>query len=382
MRILYLLTDSNFGGTEASVFRIAEGMKKRGHLITICSIKRPGFMADALSGNDKSIKLETLNLPPGLSLFYPIKLLFSVKTLKGILKRVRPDIVHSFLFQANLLSSLVIPFRKDERPQKIVYIHSLRCIEREKPQWKIWLDRMILKRADEILTVSEAVRQKYIERERIALHRLMVLYNGIDEHFIEKDSNEDALNNIRESYNITSSETIIGTLARLHPDKGIDILIKGFALSLKVLPGRLRLIIVGGGPEDEMLKGLSKGLGIEEYVIFTGFQADVKKWLSLLDIFCLTSREEGLPQSILEAMSLGKPVIAANVGGVNEIIENNVSGLLIEPNNPQAFCDALIFLFRNPAISEKLGKAGPNLIRNKFLLSQALDRLEMIYSSL
>ncbi len=378
IRILYLLTDSDFGGTEASVMRLAYGMKQRGYEISICSIKQLGHMARNLSSNE--IKVMSLDLPSSLCLSYPLLFLFALRKWGDIIKQEEPDILHSFLFQSNLLSAITALFKTKEKAKITGFIHSLRCIERNKPRWRIFLDRWILGKADEIIAVSDAVRQKYIQREKINPDKIRVVYHGIEKRFMERRENASESNNLRESLGFLSKETIIGTVTRLHSDKGVDILIKGTALAVNAWPNNLRLMIIGGGPDEPKLMRLAQIMGIRDRIIFAGFQSDVYPWILSMDIFCLTSREEGLPQSLLEAMALAKPVIATNVGGVREILNDHVCGQLIPSNDPEALCNALLYYLKNPVKAKIIGSSGRERIRQRFLLDQTLDNIESIYN--
>ncbi|MGA1840034.1 MAG: glycosyltransferase [bacterium] len=372
LKIFYLLTDSDFGGTEASVRRLATGMRQRGFKIEICSIKRPGYMAKDMMS--QGFKVASLDLPSGITWNYPFLFLTGIIRLKKLLKEVKPDIIHSFLFQSNLMTAMSRSFIDGEKAP-IGFISSVRCTEANKSCWRIILDRWALGRSDLILTVSEAVRNKYLERENIQRNRIRVLYHGVDQRFMEEQKK---VSEFRSKLGVGKEDEVIGTVARLHKDKDIEILIKAFALALKSRP-QIKLLIIGDGPEKKNLKEMTVTLGIMDRIIFTGFQSDVLPLIGLLDIFCLTSKEEGFPQSLIEAMALEKPVVVSRVGGVMELIEDGISGILIPPGNPETFRDSILYLLQNPQKAQKMGNAAKEKIKHGFLLDHTLDKMEAIY---
>ncbi|MGA1864194.1 MAG: glycosyltransferase [bacterium] len=372
LKIFYLLTDSDFGGTEASVMRLATGMRQRGFKIEICSIKRPGYMARDMMR--QGFKVASLDLPSGITWNYPFLFLTGIMRLKKLLKEVNPDIIHSFLFQSNLMTAMSRSFIDGEKAS-IRYISSVRCTEANKSQWRIILDRWALGRSDLVLTVSEAVRNKYLKREKIQQNRIRVLYHGVEQRFMEEQKK---ISEFRFKLGIGEKDEMIGTVARLHKDKDIKILIRAFALALKSRP-EIRLLIIGDGPEKNKLKEIALTLGIMDRIIFTGFRPDVLPLIGLLDIFCLTSKEEGFPQSLIEAMALEKPVVVSRVGGVMELIEDGISGILIPPGNPETIGDSILYLLQNPQKARKMGKAAKERVKHGFLLDHTLDKMEVIY---
>jgi len=160
------------------------------------------------------------------------------------------------------------------------------------------------------------------------------------------------------------------------PAKALEL--KAMALALRSVPD-IRLLVIGNGPEKDRLLEMAGKLGIMKQVIFTGFQSDIVPWMKSLDIFCLTSEEEGLPQSLLEAMAFGKPVVVSSVGGVTEIIDDPMCGILIPPGDPMALSNAVIGLLHHPEKAKKMGQAGKERIKRGFLLDHTLDQMEEIY---
>lgn len=150
----------------------------------------------------------------------------------------------------------------------------------------------------------------------------------------------------------------VGTLGRLSHLKGVDDLLKATALMVPRYD-LLELAIAGEGKESDALRAVADDLGIRERTQFLGFvpDAEAHEFLQSLDVFVLASLTEGLPFSVMEAMRAGLPIVATRVGGVPEMIEDGVSGMLVDPGDPQGIADAVAAIVDDPALAARLGEA-------------------------
>jgi glycosyltransferase involved in cell wall biosynthesis len=180
---------------------------------------------------------------------------------------------------------------------------------------------------------------------------------------------------------------VVGTLGRLTPDKGgQDDLLRAVAGVAALAPeGRpVRLLIVGDGPLRPELETLSADLGLGERAVFAGLKAgpEVARLLGCMDVFVLPSHREALPIALLEAMSVGLPVVATNVGGIPEIIEDGANGLLVAPAEPSALQRSLERLFAGSELRSDLGRAARAHVQANFTLEQTTKRVEQLYEEL
>ena len=170
------------------------------------------------------------------------------------------------------------------------------------------------------------------------------------------------------------------TLGRLTPKKGHTDLLE----ALSTLAGdprwdALRLLIVGTGALGPELEREADALGLAERVIFTGFQRDVLPFLQAADIFVLPSIQEGLSLSALEAMALGKPVVACRVGGTPEVVVDGQTGVLVSPGRPEELAGALEGLLEDPDRARAMGAAGRRRVRDAFDFEQMVSKIEEVY---
>jgi glycosyltransferase involved in cell wall biosynthesis len=162
----------------------------------------------------------------------------------------------------------------------------------------------------------------------------------------------------------------IGVVARLAPEKGIPVLLEAFAPLAHERPD-LQLVIVGDGRERGELERLAQRLHIEHAVEFLGYQDAVESILVTFDLFVLPSLTEGIPLALLEAMGAGLPAVATAVGGVPEVIENGVSGVLVPPNDPLALRTAISSLLEHPDDRARIGANAVRRVQEKFGLAAA-----------
>jgi glycosyltransferase involved in cell wall biosynthesis len=243
--------------------------------------------------------------------------------------------------------------------------------------WYQWIaDRLLAGQMDCVLAVSNAVREECVRNRAISREKIVVITNGIPLDCL-KPLSRDRRQTMRGDWNIPLDSRIVGTITRLHQEKGNHYLLEAAAEVLKVFPG-CYFLIVGDGPLSRELKQHALSLGVGQHVIFTGFQKDVGGMLSLFDIMVIASISEGFPQALLEAMVMGKAVVATEVGGIGEILRHGEAGFLVPPRDPQALAGGIIHLLANECDRARLADKAQEESR-KYSLDTHLKILEGIY---
>ncbi|MCX7661414.1 MAG: glycosyltransferase, partial [Candidatus Omnitrophica bacterium] len=187
--------------------------------------------------------------------------------------------------------------------------------------------------------------------------------------------------NLRKELRIEDNEIVIGTVSRLVPQKGIDILLEA---AKELMSGftQVKFLIVGDGYLRKDLETKAKLLRIEDKVIFTGLRKDIFLLLSIMDIFVQPSLKEGLPLSVLEAQATGVPVIAANVPGNNELIIHKETGLLVPPQDKEALRQSLSFLIKNYSLAKEMAQRAKEYCQQKFNAKIMIQQIDKLYSQL
>ncbi len=169
-------------------------------------------------------------------------------------------------------------------------------------------------------------------------------------------------------------------VARISFEKGLSFLVEAVAL-LKSRGADVRLVLAGDGPDRAALETLARDLGLIDHVTFLGFQteAQVREVLAASDVFVLPSYVEGVPVSAMEAMAVGVPVIATNVGGTSELIEDGHSGLLIRPSDAESICNAVLKLMADPKLVGKISRNGRAKVETEFDAAKEFAKLNRFF---
>ncbi len=225
------------------------------------------------------------------------------------------------------------------------------------------LDHVALRFFNKIIAVSAEIKDDLI-RSGISGSRILVIPNAVDMNYKEGL----CIINRQQQHrylNIKTDDFVIGYIGRLSEEKGIKYLIEaGLLLSKSRVP--LKVLIIGDGSQRKELEDYVKEKNMNQQIIFTGFQADIEKWLPALDVFVLPSLTEGTPMALLEAMSFGIPVVASRVGGVPNIVMNGQNGILVSAGNSKEIADSLNLLFQDISFRQKISREARNLIKTKY----------------
>jgi glycosyltransferase involved in cell wall biosynthesis len=186
---------------------------------------------------------------------------------------------------------------------------------------------------------------------------------------------------VRAELGIPPDVEVVGTIAVLRAEKAHEVLIDAAGLLAREFP-RLRVLIAGMGPEEDRLRELVRERGMQETVTLLGFRRDVADVLAAVDVAVFSSDREGSPLAVMESMAAGKPVVATRVGGVPDLVEDGVQGVLVPPRDPRALADAIGRLLHDPGARAELGKRGQERQRRDFDIASTVRHVEDIYEEL
>jgi sugar transferase (PEP-CTERM/EpsH1 system associated) len=210
--------------------------------------------------------------------------------------------------------------------------------------------------------------------------KIQLIYNGINTDYYAPDEKDNS-GRYLESFS-SADDIILGTIGRLDPVKNQKLLIEAFAYIIESRPQlkrRIKLAIIGSGPLKDQLSEQIRSLNLEKSVWLPGPRSDIKKLLSAFDMFILPSIAEGIPMTILEAMSMAKPVIASNVGGIPEIIKPG-TGILVTSNNTKELSQAVLSLLDNMESCYRMGELARHHVLHNFSLKTMIEKYNNLYS--
>ena len=242
--------------------------------------------------------------------------------------------------------------------------------------------RWIYSNLTSVLTITNRLREIVINNRPIAASNVHCLYNGLDiQKLTESIETRSA---IRARWELDDDSFVCGIVGRLDPLKGQRVLIRATNILKRRIPN-LILMIVGdetaGEPgELAILKDLVKDSGLESRVIFTGHQTPPGSIVPAFDVAVMATKRETFGNVAVESSALGIPTIATNTGGAPEIIEDGVNGLLVTPEDPQSFAEAIERLYHDPELRREMGEAGKRLMPQKFSVERHVAGLERALS--
>lgn len=231
---------------------------------------------------------------------------------------------------------------------------------------------------DKIITVSDAVKNMLIKKQNALSKKIITIYNGVD---LQKFSGDFCINRIKNDLKLDLNKPIVGILADLRRIKGHKYFLEAAYIILKRIPD-VQFLIVGWQDDIDYvleLKEFAQALGIKQNVIFTGSRLDVREMLSIMDISVISSLKEGFSNAILESMSMGKPVVATNVGGNPEAIVDGNSGFLVPPKDARSLANAICCILENKQLAKDMGIVGRKRTEDIFSLQEMIDKTEKLY---
>jgi glycosyltransferase involved in cell wall biosynthesis len=295
----------------------------------------------------------------------------SLVRLGRFLRRERVDVLHAHKFGSNVWGSIVGSIARV--PVLLAHEHTWSF---EGQPLRRFLDRELVSRAsDRFIAVSREDQRRMIEIEHIAPARTMFIPNGVPP--APPSSGID----VRSELGIPKEVPVIGVVGLLRAQKAHQVLIDAAAMLTDQWPG-LQVLIVGDGPERANLERLVGELRLERTVRFLGLRTDVPDVLEAFDIAVCCSDFEGSPLSVLEYMEASLPVVATAVGGLPDLIEPGVNGLLVPPRDPPALAGALSELLHDPARARAMGEHSCERRHAEFDIAVMVGRLEDLYSEL
>jgi glycosyltransferase involved in cell wall biosynthesis len=207
------------------------------------------------------------------------------------------------------------------------------------------------------------------------MDRIHTVPNGIDINCFKRFSNSE-LKRIELGLKLT--DEVIGCVGNLRPEKNHQNVLRAFALIAAQHP-HLNLVLCGDGDCRRDLEGLAKQLKVAERVLFLGYRLDTAEIMATFDIFCLPSKYEGMPISILEAWASGKPVVATDVAGIRDLIVNGENGILVSPNNPGKLAKGIMMVLKNEQLRDKIRINGSRLVSEKYGIKKMVTSYERLY---
>ncbi len=362
IKVLQVIDHLGSGGAQTVLLNLLKFRNQSEFSHTVACLHGKGGVAAEL----EAIGVPVVSLSPGkIPPWY-------APNLARLLQKERFDIVHCHLFGANWLARPIAALCG----QKAIFAHD-HCNDALRERLGPFLiDRLTNLLSCKILAVSRTTREFLIREEGLSGEVVEYFTNGVDVDAFHRPSGE-ARTAFRARWGLKAEDFVIGGVGRLVPQKDFATFLRAAALVAEKSPNA-RFIIFGEGPEEAELKAFAARLGLGDRVHFAGYVADRQAVYGAMDALLLSSRYEGTPMVLLEAMAAETPICATAVDGTAEILDSGETALLFPPGDPQAAAEAVLQM-QNPAVAEKLSRAARVRVRENFSAKSLCGRLEDLY---
>lgn len=357
--ILYLSTSSGPGGAERVISNLAASLNPDRYRAVLC-LFRPGWLQE----RSESRGIRTFIIPTHGMTDWRWAIQF-----KRLLRQERVDLVHAHEFDANTQGTFVAALSG---------IPLVATVHGKNYFWERFRRRLAYRwvsRRTTMVAVSQNLKQFIVEKVGVAPERVKVLYNGVDAlpHYDRVD-----VDDCKKELGMPENHQIVGVVGNLYPVKGHQYLIDGLPSILAKCPNT-SFVFAGRGELEGELKAQVHRLGVETKVFFLGLRQDIPRILAMLDVFVLPSLSEGLSMAILEAMSVGKPVVATQVGGNPELVLNGETGFLVPPRDSQALASSVVALLTNRQQAAQFAERAKRRAEGQFSLRTMVSSYQSLY---
>jgi len=358
--ILFVTSNLGIGGLERVITQLCMQLDKQLFTPAVCCIHFKGELAGELESHD--IRIFNLNArKPDY---------FSFRKIISVIEEFKPLIVHTHNMNASI-SGIIASVIKMV-PVKIHTDHARKFPDK---LHYMFAERILSCFVNKIIAVTEETKQNLIHFEKISSKKIQVIHNGIRGIGLRTESQNELT---RKELGLTDFHFIIGTVVRLEAQKGLIYLLRAFPQILQEFPNSC-LLITGQGSQYETLRMEAKTLGIEKNVKLTGPKLDICQVFNILDIYVLSSVWEGLPMSLLEAMSCQRPIVATKVGGVPQAITDGESGILVPPASSNALALAICKLLKDSFLRTRLAAGAKEKFEKEFTVTRMIQAYQEIY---
>ncbi len=368
---MYLIDALSGGGAQSHLIEVLRHLDYSAFEALLVCQKEAGRRFDMVK--DLPVQPHVLDCP-SLTNLNGLRALWK---LRRLVAAWRPMVVHSFMFNPNVMAALACLGRS--RPPFLITSRRDMGFWHRGIHWCVY--RIINRRTDAVLAVCDSVREHTIAKEGLSAAKVMTVFNGVD--LVRFQPHADLAAAGRARLGALEHDVVVGMLAVLRPEKRHDMFAAAARIVARQEP-RAKFVVAGAGiPSlEDQLRETVAAADLGERFVFTGRLSDPAVILAGLDIVVLCSDTEGMSNGLLEAMAMGKPTVATAVGGNPEVVVSGETGLLVPPRDPEALAAAITQLIREPELRRHMGLAARERAVRRFDIRMTVAELQRIYASL
>lgn len=375
MKIIHLITSLKIGGAESALYNFLEQVVggPDEHIVVHF---HDGINAKKIA----HLGIKVIHIKGLLSPYDPV----GMWRLYQCIKKQNPTLIHSALWSANIIGRFLAKL------SNLPIICDLHGNSYDEGWLRNFIERKTAHLSSKIIAVSHNTLNVYCEniikkisnktRQENVAQKLIVINNGINSAALFYQAAKDKIS--RNAIGIEETDFVIGAVGRLEPIKAYDVLINAFSYLIneeKIT--NVKLCIVGGGSQENILKQLAQKEHVSNKTIFLGQQENPYQFYPLFNCFVLSSHSEGMSIALLEALAFGIPIITTNNHPTHDVIQPGIHGLIVPPQQPIALAKSLKFLIESPDITQKMHLENMTLITTNFSLKKTVDTITHLYTT-
>lgn len=365
IRVLHIMSTVTGGGVERRRLSLAKAFKGSNFQMKLVGTFKGGAIAEQIEENGvEIIEVGDFNGP-----FHWEK----HRKIQKIIDDFQPHIIHGAVYEGVTMASINGFIKK---------VPIILLEETSDPQNRSakadFLLRIFSWTADRFIAIAPNVADYLINSAKIDSKKVITIKNGVE---IPRGVSPEEIKNLRNQYHVKPTDFVIGTVGRLFDDhKKITDIIAAIKMVENV--DNLKLLVVGSGRDEELIKQKAIDLGVQDKVIFTGYQFDTAPFYKLMNVFCIASQREGFGLVAAEAMLHRLPVIATKVGGLQNVVVHDETGILIKPNQPKDIALAINKLYNDPQLLDSFADKGFKRAMDNYTEERYVKEVINLYSEL
>lgn len=361
-RVIFCITELDPGGAERALTQLVTGLDRNEWQPSVVCLGPRGYFTDVLE--QSGIPVLCLNAK-GVSSF--------PRVLRQLIREFRtqkPAIVQTFLFHANILGRIAAWFARVP-----IVVSGIRVAERRN-RWHGWLDRLTNVLVKTNVCVSNGVAKFAKEQMGLDPKKLVVIPNSVD---YDRFANAKPID--RHDLGVPEDSTVFISIGRLEYQKGIDVLLRAIE-QLQPIAANVHFLMVGDGPDRNALQSQAAQQGLSSHVHFLGRREDVPGLLASSTALILSSRWEGMPNVVLEAMAAGLPIVTTNVEGIEELVQHGRTGIVVPNDSPESLAEAIRRITSDSDFAATAGKLSQEFVSKQFTTIHTVQSYVNLYRSL
>ena len=379
IRVLHIITRLIKGGAQENTLITVLGLRDKGYDVVLASGPTSGPEGE-IESYARAMGVKLLIIPELVREPNLFKDIVSTAKLYNLIVRHKFDIVHTHTSKAGIVGRLAAKLASApiivHTPHGHIFHSYFGFI---KSKFYHAMEMFFSHFCDKIVTLTDKCRDEHVKYKIAPASKFVTIHSGVRlERFIDRPFNNEEVKN---EFNIPTHKRVAGTVARLEPIKGVNYFVDSMKDVLENIPD-VHFLVVGDGSQRPHLEKRTQELGIEQNVTFTGVREDVPRLISAMDLFVLSSLNEGMGRVLVEAGAMAKPAVATKVSGIPELVKHGKTGILVNSKDSKDLAQGIVELLSSP---EKLAVMGQNaklMMMSRFSAERMVDNIDNLYKEL